>query len=42
LFAGKPVIVAGFQNRLMIALSRLVPAGTIARIVWNAVSGLIK
>jgi len=42
LFAGKPVIVAGFQNRLMIALSRLVPGSVIARIVWNAVSGLIQ
>ncbi len=42
LFAAKPVIVAGFQNRLMIALSRLVPGRAIARIVWNAVSGLIQ
>lgn len=42
LFAGKPVIVAGYQNRLLIALSRLVPGTAIARIVWNAVSGLIK
>lgn len=42
LFAGKPVIVVGVQNRLMIALSRLVPGRTIARIVWNAVSGLMK
>jgi len=38
LFGGRSVIVPGFMNRVLVALSRIVPGRLIAGIVWGGIS----